>query len=210
MLLGRLPFLLGVLLTAAACSEDAAVTLQGNTADAVAGTDVYVVANPPVVTNAAVPTGPYAHVTGQWQSDRNRLVVEVRVGGSVDIVGLAGQLTWDPAVLRLESTVVNDDLLVDDATNWSQRSLVKETPAGRLLLGSARFRTTSSPWLQVESVRITNAKWLTLTYDVLGKGNTAITFDPATTVVRNELGAQQKLTWTAAQVAVPAEFVPAK
>jgi hypothetical protein len=206
----RLPFLLAVLLAASACSEDAAVTLQGNSADAAAGTDVYVVANPPVLTNAAVPTGPYAHVSGQWQGDRNRLVVEVRVGGSVDVVGLAGQLTWDPAVLRLESTAVNDELLVDDPSIWSQRSLVKETPAGRLLLGSARFRTTSSPWLQVESFRITNAKWLTLTYEVLGKGDTAIAFDPTTTVVRNELGAQQKLTWTAVQVAVPADFVPAK
>lgn len=196
----RLPLALLLLgLSTAACGEETS-TLDGKGADASASADTQSLAGAPTITQADQPTGGSVHLQGQWQADRQRVSVEVRVRGNVQLVGIAGHLRWDPKVLRLDSVAFNNKLLVGDQNIWEQRTLQKETEPGRLLLGTARFRKELSFWSGVESLLVKDERWLTASFEVVGQGNTDVAFHPDTTVARDDTGAQLPLVWTNVQV----------
>lgn len=192
---------LALVLSAAclACGEDT-VALDPNKADATTAADSQSLAGAPSITSAEQPAGGSVHLQGQWQADRQRVSVEVRVRGNVQLVGVAGHLRWDPKVLQLDSVDINPKLLLGDANIWEQRSVNKQAEPGRLLLGTARFRKELSFWSGVESLLVKDERWLTATFAVVGQGQTDVVFAPESTVARDDTGAQLPLVWTSVQV----------
>lgn len=205
--------ILAALLLLGSCSEETPETSSGsadatgNTADAI-GADGTANADDPTVQGAGHGPGGYAEISGQWDAKAQRLKVSIWVGSIKDLLGIAAHLHYDPKALQLthlelQSIAEKGD---DGPGVWQSRGIAKDAPLGRILLGSARFRTTIAPFLFPEGAPVEREKWVALEFAVLAKGETKLTFDPPSQLARAGDGTALKLQWLDATVKVPQSF----
>ena len=140
--------------------------------DAGAGADVSL--GPSTTVESTQPTsGPRVTLAHKFVGEQ--VVVQVTLNSFADLVGLAGHLRYDPKGLRL-ATVNEHPVLA--SKGFDSRTVVRESPAGRVLLGAARFRIDTRPWDPPEGAAIGQQLLATLTFDVLAAGSHRIYFDP--------------------------------
>ena len=116
-----------------------------------------------------------ARVTLDHEVVDKQVVVKVTLHSFTDLVGLAGHLRYDPKGLHLAKVAGHPVL---KSTGFDSRTVVRESPAGRILLGGARFRINTTPWAAPEGAWVGHQLWATLTFDVLAAGSHRIHFDP--------------------------------
>lgn len=205
--------LLAATLLLTGCSEETP-ELSGGSADASAGqADVLALdaagkASEPTVEGPGHGVGGYTEISGQWDAASKRLKVAVWVGGVKDLLGIAAHLHYDPKVLQLAKLELQSIAEDGDAAPgvWQSRGVAKDAPVGRVLLGSARFRTTTAPFLFPEGAAVDREKWVILEFAVLAVGETSLWFDPLSQLARSGDGTALQLQWLGAKVKVPQTF----
>lgn len=166
----------------------------------------------PTVEGPGHAAGGYAEVSGQWDAATQRLKVVVWVGSVEDLLGIAAHLHYDPKALQLTKLELQSIAEQgDDAPGvWQSRGIAKEAPLGRILLGSARFRTTTAPFLFPSGAAVEREKWVILEFAVLATGESALWFDPPSQLARAGDGAALKLQWLGGKIKVPQAVVVGK
>ena len=205
--------MLAALLLLASCTEETAVSSAGSADAAAIGTDVIGAdgaANPndPTVQGPGHGAGGYAEISGQWDAKSQRLKVAVWVGSIKDLLGIAAHLRYDPKALQLTKLELQSIAEMGDAGPgvWQSRGIAKDGPPGRILLGSARFRTAIAPFLFPEGAAVEREKWVALEFAVLTTGETKLRFDPPSQLARSGEGTALQLQWLDATVKVPQTF----
>lgn len=185
----------------AGCAQPAA-EVQGGAADA-AGADVAVVAPiVPALVAAELADGPRVEFEGAWRDDAKRLQVKVFITAFPDLIGIAGHLRFDPAALALTHLEVmpvpaGDP---DDAETWEPHAIAKEAPAGRILLGGARFRIVPHVYAQLEGAAVDRELWLVAEFEVKQPGSFKLAFDPASLVAKDATGKDIAVQWGSAEI----------
>ncbi len=195
------------------CSQESAevaagpAAAAGNKADAVVA-DGGPSASDPSVQGPGHGAGGYAEISGQWDAASKRLKVSVWVGSIKDLLGMAAHLRYDPKALQLTKLELQSIAEVgDDAPGvWQSRGIAKDAPLGRILLGSARFRSTIAPFLFPQGAQVDREKWVVLEFAVLEHGQTKLWFDPPSQLARSGEGTALSLQWLGATVTVPQAF----
>ena len=188
-----------------ACSDGNSSGNTGTSTDANATPDDGAIggSDDPELQAATLGAGPRVELTGEWDSASQRIRLRLHVASFKNLLGLAGHLTFDPTALRLTSL---QGLPVpigsgSGTSEFTARTLAKEAPAGRILLGGARFRKKASPWKTPEGTAVGREPWATAEFEVLKHGTHAIAFDPATVTARNDGNEEVKgVTWGSAEV----------
>lgn len=192
----------------AAGSGSAAADASAAAADAQAG-DAAAAGPVPTVTGPGHGKGGYVEISGGWDAASKRLKVWVWVGDVADLLGIAAHLRYEPAKLQLTKLELLPlaELGEDNPGVWSSRGIAKDAPAGRIMLGSARFRNQIAPYVYPMGAAVQRDKWVALEFAVLGAGETKLWFDTPSKLARQGDGKAVKLEWLDAQVSVPAASV---
>ena len=147
--------------------------------------------------------GSYVDMSGSTLPQANRFAVQVRVHDVKGLLGIAAHLRHDPKKLRYISGTAGDLL---KGLGYSQMTLIDEKPAGRLLLGAARFRVQVPDDIGQDELygkTITVRSWARLVYEVLEPGSHELYFDPNSTTARSADGNFIALAWTQLTVTTP-------
>ena len=108
--------------------------------------------------------------------DGDQVVLKVRIRSFDNLYGIAAHLSYDPKTLELVAIQGHDVL---NNFSHSSRTIAKDSPAGRILLGAARFRNSSQPWSTLQGATVDNQLWATLRFAVQADGEHVVSFDPA-------------------------------
>ncbi|MSP90492.1 MAG: hypothetical protein EXR79_01605 [Myxococcales bacterium] len=200
-----------------ACTEDAAVTgpaKDGASAPDVPDTAIDAAATPvvePVTFNAGPePGAPHFHLEGAWLPESGRLKVVVWIGRFDDVLGVAGHLRFDPAALELAKVEAADvPSGIAPNTDWEVVGVAKQSPAGRVLLGGARFRKEPSAYAAFAGAEVLREAWAVLEFVPKKAGTTTIAFDSPSIVARDSEGKDVAVTANPATVTVPASVFAA-
>jgi hypothetical protein len=197
-----------------ACSNDSAVHATkalGNVTQADAGALADPV--PTLVASAHPDKGPYVELEGEWHADIGMVTARVFIANFPAVYGVAGHLRYDPEGLELAKLTMSDvpKGLASDAQTWTARSVGKEVPAGRILLGGARIALHPHPFLPLEGAKVGRELWATAQFRVKKPGDFKLSFDPDHDVARGVDGKDQAATWGSATVTItqmPKEVAP--
>ncbi len=128
--------------------------------------------------------------------------VEIAINNFADLFGIAGHLHYDPAVLQLTAQQANGVPVGADnnLTDYKPRTVAKESPTGRILMGGARFSNVPTPFDTPTGAKVTREVWLVLDFNVLQKTPTSLAFDPNTLVVRNGAYTDVPTDWGQLQI----------
>lgn len=191
----------------AACTEEA-VAVKGSTAGAaVKGADAGVGAGEPTVAvSARQGKDGYVEFEGEWQPAESRLEVRVAIGQFTDLFGIAGHLRYDPEVLQLLDLTPKDVPAGPSKVEFLPRTVAKESPVGRILLGGARVPKSVGMQYQPEGAKVNREIWLVAHFRVIKAGTTVLQFDPASVVARGPDGTDRPAEW--GQLTVTAATVP--
>jgi hypothetical protein len=202
-----------VAVLASACGQAETLTVAAavDATQAVADTSAQpdVAAEGPQVKAVPHAPGPYVEIAAKWDGAARRLRVTVWVGDVKNFLGIAGHLRYDPAVLELTASeswpLAENDPAQPGA--WLTRSVLKDSPAGRVLAGAARTRVVTHPWMAPDGVDFSRDKWFDLEFKVRAAGTTELRFDPDSTLCRQGDGAELALQWLPTSVTIPAALV---
>lgn len=204
---GRTVATLLLVLGVTACGSDPAISSSktlGSVTQADAGKLASTTA--PTLTVTGMPTqGPAVQLEGEWHADAGLMTVRIYLADFPALFGAAAHLRYDPEGLEMTKLTMADaprGPSADSAT-WTARSVGKESPAGRILLGGARVAMHPSPFLPLEGAKVGKELWATAQFRVKKPGTFALTFDPAHQVARGADGKDQVATWTSATITVP-------
>ena len=204
-----------------ACTDDVAVAPAGpdaaaraDTADAaVAGVDAPAPAatvEPVTFAGGPEPGTPHFHLEGAWLPASGRLKVVVWIGRFDDVIGVAGHLRFDPAALELVKVEAADvPNGITPNKDWEAVGVAKQSPAGRVLLGGARFRKEPSAYAAFDGAEVLREAWAVLEFVPKKVGTTTLAFDPPSIVARDSEGKDVAVTANLATVTVPASAVGA-
>lgn len=123
-----------------------------------------------------------ARVTLTHRLVGEQVVVDVVLNSFADLVGLSGHLRYDPKGLQLEKVVEHSAL---KSKGFDSRTVARESPAGRVLLGVARFRIDTRPWDPPEGVAVGQQVLVTMTFNILAEGSHRIHFDSEHALAKN-------------------------
>lgn len=191
------------------CAEDTAVAGtaaaesdgQGGDASPVADASAAVA---PTFLGTAHTDGPYVEIAAKWDASAKKIHVTVWAGAFKDLLGIAAHLHYDPKVLTLTESLMQPLAETDKVAGaYKTWSVFEESPAGRLLVGSARFRTLLHPWLVPEGRAVDREPWIELDFTVVGSGKTELTFDPNSTLARAGDGTEVAVQWLGLAVTIP-------
>lgn len=196
------------------CADETAVSgaagADSSAAKADAGAGDTAATGPvPAITGSGHGKGGYVEISGGWDPAAKRLKAWVWVGDVADLLGIAAHLRYDPAKLQLTKLELLPlaELGDDNPGVWSSRGVAKDAPAGRILLGSARFRNQIAPFVYPAGAAVQREKWVALEFAVLAAGESKLWFDPPSKLARQGDGKALQLEWLDAQVQVPAASV---
>jgi hypothetical protein len=186
------------------CSNNQTDNGAGTETDATTGADDGSIGNGTLPTfQASSPaTGARVDLEGAWDDATQHVRVRLYIAGFANVLGLAGHLRFDPAVLKLVTLTGSPVPLgpAKDALTWEARTMAKESPAGRVLLGGARFRKKPNPYVGPEGAVVDRELWVTLEFEVLQSGTHTIAFDPGSTTARNDGNEEVSATWGSGQI----------
>ncbi len=134
--------------------------------------------------------GPRVVLVAEVKDDS--VVVRVTLASFKELVGIASHLRYDPKGLRLTKV---EEHKVLQSPGFSSRTVVRESPAGRVLMGAARYRIDTRPWDPPEGTTVGHQLWATLYFDVLSAGSHRLHFDPAGTLVKDASYVDIKASW---------------
>ncbi len=148
--------------------------------------------------------GGYVEMEGVWNEEAASLEVRVYVGGFAALYGLAGHLRYDPEGLELKQLDMKPVPMGpnSDSPTWTARSVGKDVPAGRILMGGARLARKPHIYLPLEGAKVNRELWATAHFRVKQVGDWKLEFDPAQTVTRGSDGKDQPAWWGKATVLV--------
>jgi hypothetical protein len=109
-------------------------------------------------------------------ADDDQIVVKVTIRSFDNLYGIAAHLRYDAKALELVAIKGHDVL---NNFSHSSRTVAKESPSGRLLLGAARFLNNSKPWSTLQGASVDSELWATLRFAVHVEGEHVVSFDPA-------------------------------
>lgn len=186
------------------CSNNQTDTGSGTETDATAGADDGSIGNGalPAFQASTPATGARVDLEGGWDDASKHVRVRLYVAGFANLLGLAGHLRFDPSALKLTALTGAPVPLgpSKDTLTWEARTMAKESPAGRVLLGGARFRKKPNPYVGPEGAVVDRELWVTLEFEVLQPGTHTIAFDPASTTARNDGNEEVSATWGSGQI----------
>ena len=134
-------------------------------------------------------------VEGQWLPGSAQIEVLVSIAGFSNVYGVAGRLRYDPTLLALDSMTPAGvpTGTGKDASQFKARTVAKESPVGRILLGGARIPNTINMAYQAAGTAVDKELWLTARFHLLQTGHSVIGFDPGTAIARGPDGTDQKV-----------------
>ena len=124
--------------------------------------------------------------------ENDQIEVKVTIRSFDNLYGIAAHLGYDPKALKLVSIQGHDVL---NNFSHSSRTIAKESQAGRILLGAARFLTNAQPWSKLEGAAVDSALWVTLRFAVQADGEHVISFDPARSFAKDSTYKDVATTW---------------
>ena len=186
-----------VLAAVSGCGDDGTKPAAGGAdAASAASADVGDLPPLPTFTAAADASGPRVRLEGGVQSD-GQIAVDVVLRDFQDLYGIAGHLRYDPAGLELVSLVGQPIL---GGAGYVGRVLASDSPAGRILLGGARIRTSGDPWEAKAGAALGKQLWATAVFRVRTPGTYALTFDPDSTLARQGDYTRVEPSWQGATI----------
>lgn len=173
---------------------------EGDAADVTA--DVVAAPIVPGFVAAEMADGPRVELTGVWHEDVKRLRVSVHIANFPKLIGIAGHLRFDPDALAISDLAVHPVPAgdPDDADTWEPHSIGRESPAGRVLMGGARFRLAPHPYLPLEGAAVDRELWLEADFEIKKPGTHKLAFDPASLVARDHTGKDLAVQWGSAEI----------
>lgn len=189
----------------AGCSEDSLVVAGVQVdASALSAADAGQVGVAPVqiVIEAGPASGARVTVEATAGEANHRVHLRYYLESFADLLGIAGHLRFDPAALRvvaLEAKPVPAGAS-EDAEFWQPFSIARESPAGRLLLGGARFRHKPHPYAPFEGAVVGRELWLDLELEVVQPGTHVVAFDPASLVARTAAAKDIAVHWPTVRI----------
>ncbi len=202
-ILCRAMTMLALLLGLGCSSGSASAAKKGAvTADVVSTPGDIATAGAPTFVNDPQDKGPAVSFQGTWQDAKQLLHVTVWVHDFPHLVGLAGHMRYDPDALKLV-TVTPTGVPVGDTPDplYESHAIAKDSPAGRILAGGARFMTKPSMYTPLADIAVSSELWLTLDFQVLKPGSHKLFFDPDTTMARSADGKLVVASWGSATIA---------
>ncbi len=147
---------------------------------------------------AAAPqaSGPRVQLDGEVQPN-GQIVVHVALHDFADLYALAGHLRYDPDGLELVS--IEGHTILSGA-GYVGRVIATDSPAGRILLGGARVRTSGNGWEKTTGAVVTKQLWATAVFRVLEPGTYPLTFDADTTIARHSNYQHVEMSWQGATI----------
>lgn len=197
-----------------ACSSQPAVSPPKNAAAkpaADAGSVDVLATAVPIFAATARPAGTagYVELEGEWHADRGVAEVRVFVGGFASLFGIAGHFRYDPEALQLVLVDMKPVPIgsASDADTWTARSVGKDSPAGRILMGGARLPLAPSPYLSLAGAKVGRELWMVAEFRVLKAGDWQLGFDPTSQVARGDDGKELPTWWGVATLSATAEAI---
>ncbi len=147
------------------------------------------------------PAGAQVSMTAATNADGGDLEVSLWLHHMEGLLGVAGQLQYDPNCLQFKLGVGDELAAATDKNFSTTKSLVKPVPAGRVLLGAARFvKPQVAPVDAFGPDTIEKRRWMKLRFQVVQDCDTTLGFDASTTLVRRVDGARIHTVWHGAKL----------
>lgn len=134
-------------------------------------------------------------------------LVEVKVWlrSFADLYGVAAHLRFDPKGLKLKY-VQGEEILA--GMGFAGRTVLAESPSGRLLMGGARFRIETVPWDGPEGTSVGQQLWATLRFEVLTGGAHVVAFDADHSFAKDSKFKDVPASWGSLKITHVVEVTP--